>query len=411
MTYRSFTPTANSPQYVPPLCALPSGDVVVVVGDSIATYNANTTGRGDGPAQRIEAFYRNRQPTVTFHNRAIGSQTYQSFFTSTDTAPLAPDLVWWAGAPWKQQVRDLGPNVLYLMFGMNEGAGIRPDLVAALLDEIATWPSAPRVVLCTNVLPSFADGQRAPQEGRDIAAGITRTLGRYRGLPVLDFHRQFCAARDAFDPCESTYRNIELPGVLATDRRKCPEETIDFIAEFDVNMDALIADKGGDKVVVRIGSMTLDWLRISKKAGPQLRLELSSGPGANPYCYREALLPWQGGQRTYRVEVKDNILTMYEPNLGGPEGTNQPALFTSKVIRGGGWFTPFVSTVEGVADIDQTVTNVSFWTAEQRVHRPTITDGEIYQGAAGLFEGSLVNHPGNKAGAFIYAPVLAQAHI
>jgi hypothetical protein len=424
MTYRMFDATESAPEFTPPANDLSPAHVpyfqsapnvvVVLIGDSISTYNANSVGRSDGLAFMLEQFFRDALApgqTLTFHNRAVGGALYETFLTSAATSAIAPDLTWWIdGKTWFEQVRDLGPHILVSAFGMNDKDQIRPDVVASIIDQCATWPSAPDLVLCTNLQPSFADGQRAPQDGRDQAAGVTRTMAKQRGVGLLDFHRQFCAARDAFDPCEATLRNVELAGVLATDRRSCPEETIDFMVEFDVNLDALVTDLGADKVIVRIGSLPLDWLRVSRTAGPFLRVELSTGPGAHPLNYLNQTLPWLGGGvRTLRVEISGDLLALYDPSSGGPEGQNQAPIFASKVVRGGGWFTPYVMMVNGAADIDATVTNVSFWTARQCVHRPRITDGELFQGAAGEWEGSTFNHPGNKVGSHIYAPVLAQA--
>lgn len=420
--YRVFDPPAGAPSFVAPHTGLrlqrfreTTNPVVVLVGDSIATYNANTTGRGDGLACRLEAWMRNNGCSgLRFYNRSIGGQTYAGFKDSTSTTPLWTDLCWWQdGQTWKEQVKALNPHVIVLAFGMNDGAGIQAGVLWTLLDEIATWPSAPDVVLCSNLHPIFPSGQETPQRSKDKAAGITRSMALYRDVALLDFHQQFCAARDQFDPRSSSTRNAELASVLSTDRRLCPAETIDFIAEFDVDFDRLAADTG-QKVITQLGPLSMDWLLISKTAGPLLRFELLAGTGgASPVTYRNCvLLEWPGnGVRTLRVEIKDNALSVYEPNVGGAEGMNRQPLFTSKIIRGGGWFTPSVRMNSGANDLDMTITNVSFWVADQVLHRATITDADLFQGPTGIYEGTFGNHPGNKAGAYIYAPVLAQAFI
>ncbi|MCA9368387.1 SGNH/GDSL hydrolase family protein [Candidatus Kaiserbacteria bacterium] len=174
--YRKWVVPMNSGSYVAPVSDLvpeqvprfrsESSPVVVLVGDSISTYNANTTGRGDSLALKLESFSRQQlrpDQTLTFFNRSIGGQTYTAFFGRNSAEAPAPNIAWWDNTrSWKEQVKALNPDILFLSFGMNDSKNIRPDVLDALLDEIESWPSSPNVVLSTNLLPSLGADDPAP---------------------------------------------------------------------------------------------------------------------------------------------------------------------------------------------------------------------------------------------------------
>lgn len=383
--------------------------VVVLVGDSISTYNANTTGRQDSLAVRLERKLRQALKigqSMTFYNRSIGGTTYNVFNTSVVTTPIDANATWWVGGvTWKNQVKALNPDLVIFSFGSNDQAGAYLSNIKPLLDDVATWASKPNIILCTNTSASlgsdFTYSTQVEQTGRDMAAGVTRSIARYYGHGLLDFNRQFVAARDGYDPYETTIVNNELAAGTAGYQYLCPASTTDFMVEFDTNWTNVIA--AGNPIILRLGAQSLDWLMIGKSAGPVMRFQLSSGSGADVLIYSDTTAPDLGaGTFTLRVEVKGDVITVYNPALGGPEGTNQPAIFTSKLMRAGGPFTPTIWSGNNV--LDDTCSNVSFWTASQRLARPTLTDDQLFGRGDG--EGSQYNHPGNYLGAHVYGPVL-----
>lgn len=388
--------------------------VVVLVGDSISTYNANTTGRSDMLAVQLERALRAAAPVgsnLEFFNRSIGGQTFNVFHTSVTTTDTFGNLTWWVnGRTWKQQVEDLNPDIVVFSFGMNDASGVRVDQLDALTAQVKAWSGAPEIIFCTNLLPSLgADGVHILETdttNREYAAGTVRSYAEYYGYGLFDFNRQFIAARDAFDCRSSTVKETELASVLSGAQLVAPRKVKDFIVEFDVNADNMVADDAGDVIVIKIGSAGLDWLRINKTSGPLLRLRPSTGPVTNPVTYKTVDVPWLGsGAFTLRVEVKDNNLTLYNPAIGGPEGTNNPPIWSSKIITAGGDFTPAVY-VTGTNDI---VSNVSYFLADQQTVAPSITDAALFNGEDG--EGSLYNHPGNYLAAFVYRPVLDASNL
>jgi len=383
--------------------------VVVLVGDSISTYNANTTGRQDSLAVRLERKLRQALKigqSMTFYNRSIGGTTYNVFNTSVATTPIDANATWWTGGvTWKNQVKALNPDLVIFSFGSNDQAAAYLSNIKPLIDDVATWASKPNIIFCTNTSASlgsdFTYSTQVEQTGRDIAAGVTRSIAKYYGHGLLDFNRQFVAARDGYDPYETTIVNNELAAGTVGYQYLCPTSTTDFMVEFDTNWNNVIA--AGNPIILRLGAQSLDWLMIGKSAGPVMRFQLSSGSGADVLIYSDTTAPDLGsGTFTLRVEVKGDVITVYNPSLGGPEGTNQPALFTSKIMRAGGAFTPTIWSGNNV--LDDTCSNVSFWVASQRLVRPTLTDDQLFGRGDG--EGSQYNHPGNYLGAHVYAPVL-----
>lgn len=394
--------------------------VVVLVGDSIATYNANSVGRNDSLALLLEKHLRSHLApgqSLTFYNRSIGGQTFISFYSSAATTPINGDETWWVGGQtWKAQVQALNPDIVVFAFGMNDAGLLRPDIVNTLVSDMSGWGSTPQIVFCTNLQPTLGDdftyAAASYQTDRDYAAGMVRSFALANGHGLLDFNQAFVAARDGFDVRKSSIVNTELASTAVGFQARSPSQAIDFIVEFDVDLDNMVADDAGDIIVVKIGPAEVDWLRISKTDVPSTstRWQLSSGPTANPHNYKNTVSTWLGsGTKTLRVEVKDNILTVYDPTTGGIEGTYAEALFTARIVRGGGYFIPYVTTTENVAIGSSTiVSSVSFWVAEQRVVRPSMRDRDLFRGA---YEGSNYNHPGSLIGAHVYQPVLDVAGI
>lgn len=197
-----------------------SNPVVVIVGDSIATEIADVNGKTASIWSLLQEKITSDNPSknITFHNRAIGGQTY---FTAVGL-PVGGTLPDWysdTNKAWPLYVGELEPDLLIFHFGMNDGDGsFQSSTVRKYVDSLLPNASIftggiPDVVYCTNLTPAIdaqisGFGDEAGQSGRDFVAGYTRTFAKNRGYGLIDVHRNCCIVKDGFDPLSTSLERI-----------------------------------------------------------------------------------------------------------------------------------------------------------------------------------------------------------
>ena len=195
--------------------ALRKGAVnVVLVGDSISTYNPDTLTGTDDLTTYLEKQIKLKYPgvTVNFYNRAIGGATMEAF-----NAPNLPNYLrpiatvqapWYTdfNLPWFGYVSSLSPDLVILAFGMNgentTGRGFTSlNEVWFKFNALAKFPS---IAYVTTPTPTgkTASGYSSfsSQTLRNHFAELTRCYAGIKGEAVIDANRMQQAACYGLDP-------------------------------------------------------------------------------------------------------------------------------------------------------------------------------------------------------------------
>jgi len=392
--------------------------VVVLVGDSISTYLANANGRGDMLSGAIEQWLSEQlgQGGFTFYNRAIGGKTYSNFNAAAPGSGNQPSGVeWWTDGTqsWQDLVEQLSPDIIIFSFGMNDGATLDPDDLDAAISWASNLETLPQSVLATCVRPALDPtdsqyGVRSEQDTRDQACGLVRSYANRLNIPCLDFGRQFVAVRDGYDEVDSILIDDEETITEVSDVWSGSKEVIDCLYRVSLDVSELVDDTTDPdaSVVIQVGAGPLDWLRISKTAGGNIRWRLSSGPAGAADNYQNLQQgTWFASDVELYIEISGNRISVWLSTTGNGFGQTVAPLFSEVLYRYGGWFTPQVTDASGAAF----VTAVKMLYARPRAYTPQVKDRQLF--ALGDGAGSGYNHPGNYLGPWVYAAVLAQAQI
>lgn len=383
---------------------------VVILGDSLTTYFANSIARGDMLTDNLRKVLNNQCPRgVDFYNYGIGGTAYQSLFTNLYSAGIP----WYQGystSNWIDVAKALEPDLVILSFGMNDSSGIKTVAVKNAIDYIQTWPKVPSIVLCTNLVPSpastaFPEGE-AGQEGRDEVAGFVRTYANYRDVGLLDFHRKDCMVRDAFDPTSSCITKgtlINAVGNSVTGIRECYDWKV------QIAYDAAALTTGSGYITAKTGPGANDFIQIIKTdathmqavsyAGSTDSVAIDIGTGLWDYTWPTT------GINYLAVEKIGGYISIYEELTTNAYGSFAPPIAFGKCISLGGLYTPKIQCYpSGV------LTNTTFNYGEARVSTPSVTDTILWGGNTpsdiGFYGGSGYNHPGGFAATHIYRPLI-----
>lgn len=389
--------------------------VAVIVGDSIAGYQANQTGRGDVLAAILHSTLVNQFPdkTINFYNRAIGGCGFNVFDSTSTTSPTGDaNVLWWTSAQsWMAHVQSLAPDVVFLSFGMNDAETISVTAIASVVAKLRAFAKVPDIVFCTNTLPSMNPtapydvyATKAAQEGRDHAAGIIRSYALKYGYGLLDFNRQFCAIRDGFDPVTSfisfTQESIATVAGVYTSTRQC--RSVRYMLSIDGTK--FTAGDGNKSLLIRTGSYEYDWCRIQKSAGGKFTIGFTTGSSTDYLDnYKSVTLTedFPTGTGVYVLEIMGNTAYFYS-YAGSTYAAYNQTLLATQVIRGGGLFYPKVWNV--TVGLDGLSTNLTVWPGIERINQPVLTDDELFgRGDGG---GSTYNHPGDMLAPYVYYPVI-----
>lgn len=392
--------------------------VAVIVGDSISTYDANGTGRQNTLAHMLESKIRREFPSraVTFYNRSIGSTGYLNLDGFAFAEGVLDDVTWYTDPEqdWLDYIEALAPDAVFIAFGMNISVSLFANRIKSIIDKINAWAKRPDIVFCTNLAPSLNTGSpstsvKSEQVNRDKMAGLTRSMAQYYGYGVLDFHRQFCMARDGFDPLSSSIINEQHVVGGTTSPWTCPVETIDFYCSCVIDCDEFTAGDDTKSITIGIGPGGADWVRLVNSPGGNIQVaryvgnasDLSDAVTILPRI--ESSVPFPTGNRRFRFEVVGNNFSMFDGE-DAVNGRYAPPIISCNIMRVGGAFQPYIG--QGASNPAGIVTSEDIWfyVAKQRECVPSVRDGQLYGREDG--NGSFFNHPGNYIAPHVYAPVL-----
>lgn len=407
----SFFSTTSTKNMLANLSSGRDTPTVVLAGDSISTFSANTKTRGGMLTTSIESAFRNQFGDINFYNRAIGGKT----FTNLDGNPNNSYPEWYVdeSKDWLEYIEELTPDVVVLSMGMNDSSGIKTSSVESIVGKIKAWSNVPDIVFCTNLVPSLDGNQyelyatKSEQEGRDFAAGFVRTYAQYNNHLLLDFNRQCNMARDGFDIVYGALGNGDTVSVVtdtgSDERIVGTKEVYNFKVAIEVDGEALSDDDSF--LHIKTGSGDQDYLRVVSRNG---YLTFSPRYGSDTVTIQDIVATSEAtgaGSFTLHVEKYGNFLTVYkrEVNLGA----NTPAIYSATIVHCGGLFTPRV-----MSSRNSMLSSVEFSYDQPMRTMPTIRDSELWgvddtSASVGVWGGSSWNHPSTKVDAHVYRPVLS----
>jgi hypothetical protein len=382
---------------------------VVLIGDSISTYFANSIGRSDMLTEVLRTTLENQFGAINFYNRAIGGTQFSSLFNSQYQTYIP----WYAGSPtvnWIDMVRNLSPDLVVMSFGMNDGAGIQTFYLKAAIDAMQGWTKVPSIVMATNLVPSpastaFPDGQ-AGQESRDKSAGLVRTYAKFRNVGLLDVHRKDCMVRDGYDPVSSILTiGDSINASIVGGRNFCvgTKKVIDFKARVYLDSTALLG--GTNYITIKTGSGANDFLQVIRTLSTTLTFALyaggvdSIGVAASTITYTLA-----AGVACHFVVERSNDQVVVYVDTDSQFGTFNAPLFTSKLVALGSEYYPTIQDNAGTV-----LSSVGYSYGEQRTNVPSVTNSLLWGDGTLPFDqhgGSGYNHPGGFAASHIYRPLI-----
>lgn len=387
----------NSTKGKLPKLSSKSSPVVVVVGDSISTYQPNTVDKVSSQYQCIIDKIKRDNPgkTPVFYNRAIGGQ----LFKDLDAIPTG-FVDWYTdhNKPWLDYVSELNPDLVFVNMGMNDSSGISIAAVNSVINKIKAFPSKPDIVMSTCMVPSTngggsnntAYGSKSAQEGRDYAAGLIRATCVRNNIPCVDVNRVFNVMRDGFDVLDSY--NVRLSGATVTNGAYiCPVEARNWSAKFSLP-DRASYNANGSTLAVRVGSQSKETVFIQVHTDNTLKLTLWNATGGTNVYVPSQVIPDSPHQIT--VEVYNQKIRVY---LSGTSTDTLPAWVNLYV--GGGLYLPAIGGYENNYSVGGLTSIDEFNYGEHVKYLPALTNTQVWgvgDGTAGTklpYGGNGINHP------------------
>lgn len=383
---------------------------IVLAGDSIATYNANTRARFGMLTDEVERLCLREFGECNYYNRAVAGQTYKSF----DGIPSGVAGVEWytdVGKQWLSYIEDLKPDCIFLSFGMNDQAVIDTDAMISVRNKILAFKKPCAIVFLTNLVPSLSGNKsnlyasRAEQEGRDYSAGYTRTFADYYGHGLIDINRQHNIVRDGLDVVGGKLGNRESIAPV-TNTLTGSKECYNFKIGMSFNESRMI-DSSTVYIEIPLGNTDFAKVRI-RNAGGFYRFIVytgsDSGSAINTDIYNTTEVVG-ASTRKMSIEVSGGKFTAYRED--DDLGANTDPIVTFKAIRGGGLIYPRVLT-NNFAGLGTS----TFDYGNGFTQTPTVSDSDLWgylsdPANIGVCGGSGWNHPSTLVSSAIYQPMLA----
>lgn len=395
--------------------------VVVIVGDSISTYSADSLARQATWASMVETKIRadNHGRTMTFHNRAIGSQTWTTFNSVPSPAPAA-SYAWYTNParPWIDYLNDLSPDLVVVGFGMNDaGAFSRADFESAIA-KMRAWTKVPDIVIVPNLVPALDPdplfqsgfGSEAGQEGRDFAAGYVRTWAQRNNCGIIDLNRYENILRDGRDIL-STHLERVASGVSATNGgyagngEKCRDWS--FVGSITSGFSDWQNNPIGP-LSMKLGQAAADVVFIKDSGSGNFRFEFYTSGGT---LYKAVITT---------IPIPLTSFTMIAEKRGSTflfrtvsDQTTSDICRVDDLLTHGGHYTPwFGYHSNNTGPFNQVFFNIG----REELWLPQILDGELWgpkNPTAGTQQpsgGNGVNHPTSMGATAIYMPALMAAN-
>jgi lysophospholipase L1-like esterase len=387
---------------------------VVLVGDSISTYAANSSARQCMITDDLQNLCVKEFGACDFVNRAVAGQTYESF----DGIPSgASGVDWYINVlkPWMDYIQDESPDIVFLSFGMNDQSSIDTDALISITNKLEAFNKPPAIIFLTNLNPSKSGSKanlfdtRSEQEGRDYAAGFTRTFAEYYGYGLIDVHRQHSIIRDGLDVVGGALGLRETINPIAdviTGAIECYnfKMGVTFNESLMTDSSAVYHDfsfevTGKSKVRVR-------------NAGGFYRFVVyygSDNGASNNIEIFNSLESVGAGDRKMSFELVAGKFTVYRED--DDLGANTAPIAVLKIIRGGGLFFPsIVTTATG------SLVRSTFDYSNGYICTPKVSDSDLWgylddPKNIGDWGGSAWNHPSTRVSEYVYKPLLSTVEL
>lgn len=377
---------------------------VMLIGDSISTYNANSISRGDMLVETLRQAVEAQFPSgVNFFNRSIGGANYAALFSNASNASIpwyTTNTVNWITDTYNAVL----PNLVFIAFGMNDSNSLGLEQIKNAVDFYLSRPNPPSVILCTNLVPRpksvnvSAGSEQAIMDARDYSAGLVRTYAKYRGIGFLDFHRKLCQVQDGFDPVSSIFKSTPAitPVVFGGTQNQYISNTpcVDFVwsATFDDSATGTLA--GGGIVVDHAGGF-IQITRVGATLGVAVYLDSNIVFGTYyPATFSNAVTTWV-------IERKNGFLNIYRPDGAPFYGAMNEPVVNVEIPYPGGDITPV--SIRGVG-----LLNATFLQGEYVRNKPSARNIDIWgdETTPQGYGGSGFNHPSNWIASHVYRPVV-----
>jgi len=383
---------------------------VVLIGDSISTYFANSVCRGDMLTDVLRRKLDTIAPNgINFYNRAIGGTAWGNLMQ----VQYQSYIPWYSGYTttiWLDMVKALAPDLLVMSFGMNDSSNISVAAVKAAIDYIQSWSKVPSIVLCTGLVPnpqstSHPEG-RTGQEGRDWVAGFVRSYSKFRNLGLLDFNRKVNMVRDGFDiysSCLTKGDTVNQSGNDIPGTREC----IDWKCRVGIDVSKFV---DGQWFTFRTGPGTNDFVQVIRVSATQAQFNMYAGATDNIGITSTTVsFTWPTATGYgLTVEKIGNYISVYT-DTDSQYGTFNAPIYFAKVVSLGGIYYPLIHSLTAGA-----TPYADFSYGEFRVNTPSVKNSLLWgnETSSGIdtHGGSGYNHPGGFMATHVYRPVIDGAN-
>lgn len=398
--------------------------VAVICGDSLVTTvpNPNNASISDTMEFYIQSKLVRDNPgkTITWYNRGVAGTNWTDLNTTPNANHPAGSITFpaWYTTPtntWLSYIQALAPDIVFINLGTNDGAGLVITDLNGVITKLRAFPKPPSIVLITSLQRSgMYSGIVVPwdQNGRDMAAGIVRTLARRLGLGLIDAGRQSVISVDGYDQ-ENTYSQdiISTSAQLTT---AFPYTFSEAVQDFDL---MLHADNTGGALFGGANAGGVNRLQIRPVGGyVSCAIQIFDYNGYLSLTVNSSInlpqinniTPTPTGLFTWRVSKKSGMLYV---------DVNGVQVFYGPMYAYGGIAS--LSNAPAPPQIYQTNGGTQAFTimhlayGRNRLCMPTITDGEMWSttAATGAEGGNGINHPSTIGMAEVFGKLLDRTNL
>lgn len=387
--YRKFVVPEYRAQYVPVNTINPSNHlkqlattdapVVVMIGDSISTEGPNSWCSAHSMWSLLTEKLQkdNPQKAFTFHNRAIGGQTWINL---NDNSRPAVGVTWWYtnNQPWLSYVQALAPDVVFLAFGMNDSNGFNSGALLQAINKIKAWTKVPDIILITNPVPAqttiYPDGMgfgfrgQTFQDGRDYPAAYARNYANFYGHGLIDINRAMVAMRDCYDVAAGP---LQVISTAAVNHLAATSAAYDF--SFSCVCDGALWPEG--KVLsIKAGLESNDFLFVKKIAGNFVIEGYTAG--LLTYATKTTGVPVPAGIFGFEISIIGGVARLIVAPTSSTFADKR-VIAEFKVMRHGGIFLPVIGWQ---SDINNgPFTSITYLSGYGKAkYKQTLLDSEIW---------------------------------
>jgi len=376
---------------------------VMLIGDSIASYNANSITRADMLVECLrEACDKQFPQGVNFFNRSIPGANYAALFSNASS----PNIPWYTSntVNWiTDTYNTVQPDIVFIAFGMNDGSSLGFAQIKAAIDFYQSRSKPCSIVICTNLVPRIASvnvgagTEQSAMNGRDYSAGLLRTYAKYRDVGVLDFHRALCRAQDGFDPVNTVFKSTPtISGAPFPDGKTIyvsPETCNDWV--WGLRFDDSASGTLSVGIVIDFAGGFIQLTRSGSDLGIALYLDATLVFGSVIPVTFANTVDWN-----LTVERKNGRLIIYQRSTAPTWGAFMEPIFDQRIPYPGG---TSVNSVRGVG-----LLAVDFRKGEYVTNTPSAYNSQLWNSETGDqgYGGSGFNHPSNWIASHVYRPVI-----